>query len=583
MLYVALGLTPSHYGVGFKQLGIDEGPILGTARPIRSDEWIVLTPLFQIAVLGEFSPIDMISPYHESLKGFMALPILDWSLIFKPQVWGFWLLPPGHAYSFYYAFMWATFLSGYTILLRQLGASTAISALGSVILFFSHFVQVWWTTGPATYSFAAWPLIIFLSPLRPWVKGPLLFWTSSVWIFGFVYPGTIIPTAFVLAVLLVALRRDALTINNIIAGGIAVIAVGIAFFLYFGDLISTMAGTVYPGERWVGGGGVPESKILAHLLPFFTTSQFDALLANSNECEIAVVSTLLPLALLVFVRYSSILDQLNKVGLSAYLIVGALILMLGWMVLPVPASWGAPLLWPVVPPKRMSWAFGLLLTLSLVVLGSRLRYNLTPLRLAIFGQILVAAWLVSKIGFTEVWPTVKLSAWAALSRSWFDLLPLLPFGLATFVVLSRSVPMQHHASLIFLAAALSGLATFGTFNPVQQAHAIFDLPDSDFQRQIRQNARSNPNGWAVVPGGYGALLNGAGIPAINHTLPTPQFEFFRRVFPEMSEGDFRQAFNRYAHVIPVIGGVPHSPSADVVHVPVEPFLRLVPKRGPATH
>ena len=99
-VYVAFALTPSHYAIGLRYLGVeDASPLLLSARPIRSDEWIVLTPLFQTAVRGGFSTINQISPYHESLKGFWALPILDWSLVFKPQLWGFWVLPPAYAYS----------------------------------------------------------------------------------------------------------------------------------------------------------------------------------------------------------------------------------------------------------------------------------------------------------------------------------------------------------------------------------------------------------------------------------------------------------------------------------------------------
>src|ERR1035437_2953901 len=107
VLYVLLALTPSHYAMRLKYLGADMHPLLGSARPIRSDEWIVMTPLFQTAVRGGFSTTNMISPYHETPKGFFALPIWDWSLLFKPQLWGFWLLPPAYAYSLYFAMLWA--------------------------------------------------------------------------------------------------------------------------------------------------------------------------------------------------------------------------------------------------------------------------------------------------------------------------------------------------------------------------------------------------------------------------------------------------------------------------------------------
>jgi hypothetical protein len=124
---------------------------------------------------------------------------------------------------------------------------------------------------------------------------------------------------------------------------------------------------------------------------------------------------------------------------------------------------------------------------------------------------------------------------------------------------------------------VTGAGTFGTFNPLQPAQPIFDIPETAFLTKVRNAAEQNPNGWAVVPGMYGALLNGAGISAINHTLTTPQVQFFRKVFPSIPESKIDATFNRYAHIIPSNSVVePRSPSPDVVLVPVEPFLDPIP-------
>jgi hypothetical protein len=580
LLYVALALTPSHYGMGLRLLGFDARPLIGVARLVRSDEWIVLTPLFQIAVHGNFGSTNVISPYHETLKGFYALPILDWSLLFKPQLWGFWLLPPAYAYSLYFTILWSSFLAGYTILLRQLGASLLIATFGSLALFSSHLVQVWWTSQSPAFTFAPWPLIVLLLSLRPIWKIPLLFWVSSVWVLALVYPPFMVPAGFAMGVLALAFRRDAITAGNVLAAAIALIGVSVTFFWYFGDLISVMRNTVYPGDRYVGGGGVEAMKLLAHLFPFFTTSQFKPLLRNSNECEVAVVSTLLPLTILFFVRYRSAISCLRENQFAAWIVTAGLTMMLAWMVLPVPASVGKLLLWTQVQPDRMAWAFGLLLTLSLIVFSSKVKFKISNLRFFGFSVTVVAAWLASKIGFTEIWSRTNVTALAMLSRSWFDWIAIVPFGIVTFLAARRKSIARNPADALFASAAITGLATFGTFNPLQPAHLIFDLPPTPFQEQVRENARANPNGWAVVPGMYGALLNGAAIPSINHTLMAPRLDFFRRAFPDLPVEQLNQTFNRYAHIIPREGADPHSPSPDVVVVPIAPFLKPVPR---ATH
>jgi hypothetical protein len=574
--YVALCLTPSHYAAGLRLLGTSASPWLGTAKPIRSDEWIAMTPLFQIAVRGHFSTIDQISPYHETLQGFWALPILDWSLIFKPQLWAFWLLPPAYAYSFYFTVLWVAFLTGYAILLRQLGASVLVASLGSAILFFSHFVQVWWTSNAPTFSFAPWPLIVFLLPLKPAWKTPLLFWVSAVWIFGFVYPPFIIPTAFVLLVLLMTYRRDALSYSNIFTGIFAIVCLSSAFYCYFGHLITLMSSTVYPGHRLSQGGDFSESRFVAHLLPFFTTANFSPLLSRSNECEVSVVATLLPLTIALFADYQSLANYCLENRKSLIFVVIALILMFIWMAFPVPSGIGTFLLWNRVPPTRMAWAFGLLLTLFLVIVASNIAFRFSPIRFVLFAFVIVGAWLTSKIGFTEIWSHAFPNAWSALKRSWFDWVALLPFGAVFLSNAYFTYAKRWTREMTLSAAMLTGAITFGTFNPLQPAQIIFDIPETPFLKNMKTMADKNPNGWAVVPGFYGALINGAGIPAINHTLTTPQVEFFKKIFPSMPDNKIQAIFNRYMQVIPKPNVEPHTLNPAAVLVPIEPFLGAVP-------
>lgn len=575
VVYVGLALTPSHYAMGLQYLGSHARPLLLSARPIRSDEWIVLTPLFQTAVRGGFSTFNQISPYHESLKGFWALPILDWSLVFKPQLWGFWVLPPAYAYSLYFAVLWTAFLAGYTILLRQFGADLWIAVFGAGCLFCSHLVQVWWTSHGATFAFAPWPLIAFLLPIRPWLKLPLLFWTCAVWVFGFVYPPFMIPAAFALGILLLAFRRDMITPANIAVAVSAIACLGISFVLYFSDLIQIMQATVYPGQREISGGGVDEMRLLAYLFPFFTTVRFSPLLAT-NECEVAVVSTLLPLTVLVFVSYRSLAETLRNNFVSFGVVGLGLILMLAWMTLPIPSSIGRILLWNKVQPGRMVWGFGLLFTISIIVAASRCTFVISKERIAFFLAIMVSTWFLSKVGFTWIPGYSYEKNPSALMRGYFEWIAIVPLVLSAGYVWYLGQQTRNNGRILFGSAFVSGAITFGLFNPFQQAFPIFDIPETPFLTALREQAKTNPNGWAVMPGMYGALFSGAGVPAINHTLTAPQLSFFRRVFPSMPEAAFNNAFNRYAHIIPTDVPEPRSPSPDQAWVPIKAFTTKIP-------
>ncbi len=575
VIYVFIGLTPSHYSVALQNFGIDAKPLFGKARPIRSDEWAVLTPYFQIAVLGKGSLNDVVSPYNESLKAVWPLPILDWSLVFKPQLWGFWIFPPATAYSIYFASLWISCIIGYAILARMLGAGIFISSLGAVALYSSHFTQVWWTSHGATFAFAPWPLVIYLSNISSYKKLLALYWAIGAWIFSDFYPAFIIPGGFALLLLLLVFRREKVTLKALFIALVALTAAGATIYLYYGEIITIMRATEYPGQRVASGGGVSFSRLVAHVFPFFTTTQFTAFLPNSNECEVAVVSTLLPLLLLCFGKLSSIIDYIKKNATNSIIAAIGLLMMLCWMALPVPAEFGRFLLWTNVPGTRMVWGFGLFITIYLVVIASNIDFSFSMKRFSIFCVVLLSGWFISKVGFAHTSSVYEITPMKALKRSWFDWIAVIPFGIISLLLRRNEKWAKRPEAALFVGAAFVGLITFGTFNPLQQAYPIFNLPKSEFLTKLRLDADNNPNGWVVIPGMYGATINGAGIPAINHVLLSPQQKFFKRFFGNLDSVTFNHAFNRYEHVVPKEGlDQPHVPQNDVVLVPIKPFIRF---------
>ena len=427
-VYVGNAWTPSHYAQALRILGVDHQPTFGAAHPIRSDEYAVLTPYFQIAVANKFGSRNEISPYNEPLKAAWPLPIADWSLVFKPQLWGFWLLPPAYAYSLYFFILSSAFVLGYGILLRQLGSSRAIAGLGSLILFSSHFTQVWWTNNAGAFAFTAWPFILFLAARRAVWLAPAVFYAVAVWLLACLYPPFIIAAAFGLGFLVLAFRRDALRLARLAPAAFgAICAIGLVAF-YFWDLIGVMRATVYPGARQSMGGGVHPLMMLAHLFPYLTTVRFAPLLPNSNECEVSVIASFLPLAFIVFTHHRSLLAYLRDNTLTFAIFWLGLILPLAWMLLPIPTNIGALLLLNYVPPTRMLWGFGIVLTLGLAVIAMRVEWRVSSLRVCIFAGLVLAAWAAKHALFQNI------PRWD--QRDWIILIPL-----ATALLVSRWLPL----------------------------------------------------------------------------------------------------------------------------------------------
>jgi hypothetical protein len=582
IVYVGGAWTPSHYGIALQKIGLTYlGPSVGTAREVRGDDWAVLTPYFQIAVANDLGDTDEISPYHEPLRSFFALPTRDWSLIFKPQLWGFLVLPPEYAFSLYHFILIASFIWGFSVLFRQVRIPTHWALLGALLIFFSRFVQVWWTNNAPTFAFAAWPLAAALLPVSIWWRFVLVLYSAAVWLFGLLYVPFIIGAAFALAGLLIALRRDALKISILLPAGCATAAAIVIVAWYFRELIPIMQNTVHPGSRISEGGSVSWIQVLSHVLPYITARQFAPTLPDMNECEVGVVASYLPLLLLIFVDHRMLVKQLRTELWTAGVLGACILLTLAWLVLPLPAEVGRIFLWDRVPPWRLLWAFGLLTSFASLWLASIAHWRVSMSRGALFLSLTGAAWIGTKNG--------------ALAENWFDGVILITVTLsAAFILLHPSVRNSNHKGILLTwSVVLTSMVTFGTFNPLQSAYPIFHRPDNSFVDGLRRLAQ--PRGWVAVPGWYGAMLTGLGLRSINHTLLRPQLDFFRPFFPSMAPAEFNSVFNRYMHAAPASVSAPRifGPyREDHVLLPImifgtplrvlpitEPEPSSVPKRG----
>jgi hypothetical protein len=575
ILYVTAAFTPSHFSIALAQLGFKTtGLIAGTAQGIRSDDFFVATPLLRNVVENSFGPIDMISPYRESFRSFIATPLWDWSLIFKPQLWGFFILSPAYALSLYFFFFYAAFFLGYTLLSRRFEVPHALSVIFSLLLLSSQLPQVWWTQNAPIYAFAPWPLLVFLSH-GPWfLRVPGIAYTVAVWLFGELYPPPIIGNAFAWIILVLAFAREELAPHNWLrrlAPALLGLAIGIGtVWLYFIDLIPIMQNTIYPGQRISSGGGVSWLMILAHAFPNITTLEYQPILTDTNVCEIGVVGSYFPLIFFMFADYGSLLVWLKQNRTSAIIWGAGLALMLSWMVLPLPATVGIPFLWHRVPGIRMLWGFGLLLTFGLAIVACHIKWKLNKLRIGVFTIFVLVVWFVSKtILIEEGTAASAIETSRALQIGFADLVVLVPIAITALIHYLRPLwtrPRLHIA--LALSALFSLVLTFGRFNPIQSAHAIFTHDKTRFLEAAAIMQRANPKGWLAIPGGFGQTLNAFGISAINHTLLQPQLSFFRGLYPNMPDEEFNQIFNRYANVLVDFEAYPSVPRPDVVSLPI---------------
>jgi hypothetical protein len=259
-------------------------PLMGTGKPIRSDEWAYHTPaiLHQVYRAVPFDgEVSALGPDYAALIS--NVPTRHFTTLFRPQFWAFFFLPPAYAFSYYWQFKAALLLCGVFSLLMLLSRSSKIAAVGTLWYFFSPFTQ-WWYSWPSLLpemigsfcivmctvfymSVGQRPLLLFLAALACLV-GAVNF-AMCAYIphqIPLVWLGVFLCVWWLLAKREhIFTRRGVLMRSGVLcATWLAVCAVMIGFYRDAATALTTIANTVYPGQRTMPGGEYPVPLLLSN-------------------------------------------------------------------------------------------------------------------------------------------------------------------------------------------------------------------------------------------------------------------------------------------------------------------------------
>ena len=360
-------------------------PILGTGKPIRSDEWAYHTPalLHQVYRMtpfdGETTPLG---PDRTSLIS--NIPVRHFTTIFRPQFWGFFILPPAYAFAFYWQFKALLLLTGVFSFLLLLTRSSRIAAFGTLWYAFSPHIQ--WT-----YSWASllpemiglfcivMCAVFYISVGR---RPAMLLVAAIACAFGAVnfalcaYIPHQIPLVWLgvfLCIWWVSTKWKAIftrdyALPRITALGITWVVVGLVMLGFYRDAeaaVTTITNTLYPGRRSSPAGTYPVVALLSHFFSFWEDDRrFPVPEIFGNICECAGFFWLAPVT---FFSMRSVKGEAEKK--RAYWILtafGALLLI--WMTVPVPHAIGRALLLDRSGPGRCVHVLGLV-NVALVALS----------------------------------------------------------------------------------------------------------------------------------------------------------------------------------------------------------------------
>ncbi len=560
IVYVSQTWSPSSYGIVLQRLQAkDTGLVLGEPKPIRGDEWAVITSLTAASVNNHFERYNKTSPYNDDLRIAFGIPINDWGWLFKPTMMLYKFVNPAYAFSFHYFATFALFILGYTYLFRVVGAGRPQSMLLAFCAYFTAYSQFWWTDKGVLFALYGAAMACLFLRIPKWGRLILFYWLLTGMLIEMFYPPYIVSLAFVGAVFVIAYGKEWLRpapfIGLLLAAGAAA---GTASF-YLKDYLIATTKTLYPGGRAFMGGGVGWRQAASQLFPF---AMFDGhlheLVPNSNICEAGTFGVFFVLLAMCFANYRNLRTVFkDREFLRRTIILAiALAMMLAWELLPIPSSVGRILLWQNVQPSRMQYAQGLLLLIFVVHVVMRIGFSVTPARIVTLVAAVMLGWMLLKArAEVPFWPNL------------IDLL-IIPFAIIAYL-LARYTKMDPGIPLL-VASVLTAALVIGRFNPLQQAWPIFNREETAVTAQM--HAAVDPKtGYLVTQFLPAAVQNGLGFKSIAYTTAVPQWHFWNQFRNKVDAETFNTAFNRYSNIAMTDDAKPSNPTADSVKVPLAWF------------
>ncbi|MDT8979775.1 hypothetical protein RQP50_26425 [Paenibacillus sp. chi10] len=356
-----------------------QSTLLGIPQGIRGDEWATEKPYYFAQVMGS----DPLSYFNTNLSfdgNDMVVsafaPVKDIVIIARPDLWGFLILSPEYAFSFYWwsrivlLFM-ASFEMG--LLLTKRYRYAAFTAL---IISFAPPVQ-WWLSQTLMLMLMSgqFALVLFNKYLNSTKSISKFLALLGVGFFALVYaltmyPATQVPLAYIFMAILVYLIIDnkskkPFALKKLVHYVLAIVpflGIIVHFYSKSNPAMTTIMNTIYPGSSrpWIS---LPWDYEFYQFVNVFTASVHWPQFLNASE--ISQFYTFAPF--LIIVTLGLIWRNRNKLLLPSLLFGASVMLMLvAW--LPRSSFINKITLLSFTYPVRITYAYGFGFTLLIICL-----------------------------------------------------------------------------------------------------------------------------------------------------------------------------------------------------------------------
>ncbi len=562
-LLTALGISGSSMGA-YDQifLGKSPGLLLGTSRPIRSDEWLVGSQEDLSQKAANYPAINKNIGLGQDMSMILDVPFKSPFVAFKPDTLFLFIMPYANAFAAHWWFMSVVLLLGFYYLMDTLfPRKRIIISLAAVLLLFNPFVQWWYESGTLlSIGYALWIALMIIklfeeknNLIKSLIYGSGLAYFSLCFAF-LLYPPFQLSIAYVaIAVLLgyfyfryfsqhVHFRHDLYRWLTVLLSVFIVLGFFGVFYSGHKQTIKTIMDTAYPGVRSIQSGqnGENLSGESANMTDTFSSpilfnlqreSKGGLFYTNQSEASrvVAINLVLFPLFVLYVLK-----KEPRKRELADYLLLSTSILSGIFMVRMFTPFFNLPfklLLFDKVQNERLAIGFVLLCAIQLVLFGV---INIKKVSYKTAG---VAAMFVFALFFDA--SMIMVHQYPKFISSEGALLACLIIGLASFFLLQKKYFV---IGLSIFTAFSVGSSIF--INPLyKRSEPVALQTATSFIKKHYDNNKS----WIVFDS---VIIENIPEVAGEHSLSGvqiyPQLSLWKKI-DSSSVADI--AYNRYAHEI----------------------------------
>jgi len=576
----ATGISGTSLPLLSKDGGGGDSVIVGTPRPVRSDEWLIRTPLLLAQKENGFPRFAEIGVGEHDMSVLADLPVADWPAFFKPHQWGFFALPIANGFAFEWWSSAAVLILGAYLFLLTVTRSLKWALVGSAAVYASPYFHWWYA--PTTFAVPGWALVgaatfvLSMDEDRGTRSRVMLVLASAfaVVCFGLLlYPPWQIPILLAVGIMTVgtlwtrsgsgvrAARRMVATSLGVV--GTALVPL-IAYWLSRRGVFEAIASTVYPGSRASAGGGLPVVNLSSSWFGW-TFVRNERAFPTTVYPNVSEASSFFPVGVMLVVALPLVWRFVAPIGgrlrgpIIGCLAAMALLLVHAFVGLPSLLARLTGL--STVPVGRSIVGLGIASLVLLVIVGLVVERASIPVR----ARILAGAVLVV-VTVTSVITVLQQVHEAGSPLSWRGAL------IALLAAFTCSAAYFWRPFLAVLGLVLFGLTVSLPANPL--VRGVSQVTDSELASEVhRLMAEGGPESiWMSESITASGVITAAGAANLSGINLYPNSSAWEILDPSRSS---EPIWNRYAHTRWTFDGSALQPrltlvQSDVIAIRVSP-------------